>query len=90
MSSAESTTVRLAAYGAYVAGVGGLAMSVGGTLGWAIVAVAGLVPGGYLLAKDLEQRADVRIAKQGAPESYRPPPSRGDGAAPGPLTPPSF
>jgi hypothetical protein len=82
----EAVMVRLVSYGAYVLGVTGGAAYLGAPWGWLLLAVAGAIPGGYLLAKDMQGRELVRAAAANRPQSYQRPPDRSGPAAPEPLT----
>lgn len=80
----EATLLRLGSYAAYATGTTGVAVSLGGWLGWLVVAASGAVPGAYLLRHSLDEQAIRRDRARYAPESYSPPPpARGeDGAVP--------
>jgi hypothetical protein len=86
VSSVERTAVRFAGYGAYVLGVFGLAFALPYPWGWALCIVAGLIPGGYLLAKDVERRADLGEARRFAAPQHQ---ASNGGPAPTPLLPPA-
>lgn len=92
MSAAERAILRCVAYGAYLLGVVGFSFSLGSPWGWLVLAAAGLLPGGFLLHRDMDRRRDDRtIAKAGARPYQAPPPrTNGEGAAPAPLTPPQY
>lgn len=82
----ERTALRLASYGAYVLGVVGGAGYLGAPWGWLVVAVAGAVPGGYLLATDARGRELERTIAAHRPQRYTPPPAPGAPQAPAPLS----
>lgn len=81
----EALLLRLVSYGAYAAGTGGVALALGGWPGWLAVALAGAIPGAYLLRDGLENRSIAREIAENAPERFTAPPprqQRGAGSAP--------
>jgi hypothetical protein len=82
----EAAAVRVASYGAYVLGVVGAAGWLGAPWGFLVLAVAGAIPGGYLLAKDQGGRQLMKEQAANRPQSYQRPPDRSAPAAPEPLT----
>jgi hypothetical protein len=82
----ERTALRLASYGAYVLGVVGGAGYLGAPWGWLLLAVAGAIPGGYLLVADARGRELERTVAAHRPAPYQRPPAPGNGTAPEPLT----
>lgn len=76
----ERVTVRFAGYGAYVLGIGGAAVWLGSPWGWVALAVAGGVPGFYMLRRDLDDRSVERDRDRLAPAAARP-----TGPAPEPI-----
>lgn len=81
------TALQVLCLAAYIVGVAGMAATLGGWVGWAVVAAAGAVPGAVLLRKELERRELEKAIAAHAPEQYTPPPS--GAPAPGPLLPPA-
>jgi hypothetical protein len=84
----ERIAVRVVGYAAYATGVVGAAGTLGwsSTAAWLLLAGAGALPGGYLLAKDVAHRSLERDRARYAGEAYTPPPAqRQPGPAPEPL-----
>lgn len=64
----------------YIAGVVGLSLTLGGWVAWALVALAGAVPGAFLLRKYAERLETERAIRRHAPAQARP-----AGPAPEPI-----
>ena len=87
MKEVEKALLRLLAFVTYMTGVGGFAFALGSPVGWFVLAIGGAVPGGYLLAQSMNDRANVKVIKAGRGEVYTPlPPNGGNDLAPDPIS----